>query len=59
MAPADVVRDALAALGTTPSITAGAAYRAAEAMFRSMPRRDVVEMMSTITSQLVSRDTPR
>jgi uncharacterized protein len=56
MEPADVVRDALAALGTTPSIAAGAANRAAEAMFRSMPRRQVIELMSGITSQLVSRD---
>jgi short-subunit dehydrogenase len=53
MEPADVVRDALAALGTTPSITAGAANRGAEAMFRSMSRRDVIELMSGITSQLV------
>jgi len=53
MEPADVVRDALAALGTTPSITAGAANRAAEAMFRSMARRDVIELMSGITSRLV------
>ena len=53
MEPADVVRDALAALGTTPSIAAGAANRAAEAMFRSMTRRDVIELMSGITSQLV------
>jgi short-subunit dehydrogenase len=56
MEPADVVRDALAALGTTPSITAGAANRAAEAMFRSMARRDVIELMSRITSQLVPPD---
>jgi short-subunit dehydrogenase len=54
MEPADVVRDALAALGTTPSIAAGAANRAAEAMFRSMARRDVIELMSGITSRLVS-----
>ncbi len=56
MEPADVVRDALAALGTTPSIAAGAANRAAEAMFRSMARRDVIELMSGITSQLVPPD---
>jgi hypothetical protein len=56
MEPADVVRDALAALGTTPSIVAGAANRAAEAMFRSMSRRDVIELMSQITSQLVAPD---
>lgn len=54
MEPADVVRDALAALGTTPSIAAGAANRAAEAMFRSMSRRDVIELMSRITSRLVA-----
>jgi len=53
MEPEDVVREALAALGTTPSITAGAANRKAEALFRSMPRRDVIELMSGITSRLV------
>jgi short-subunit dehydrogenase len=58
MEPADVVRDALAALGTTPSIAAGAANRAAEATFRSMARRDVVELMSRITSKLVPPDRP-
>ncbi len=56
MEPADVVRDALAALGTTPSIAAGAANRAAEATFRSMSRRDVIELMSRITSRLVPPD---
>ncbi len=56
MEPVDVVRDALAALGTTPSIAAGAANRAAEAMFRSMTRRDVIELMSRITSQLVQAE---
>ena len=49
-----VVREALAALGTTPSFVAGAANRAGEAMFRSMARRDVIELMSSITGQLVS-----
>jgi short-subunit dehydrogenase len=56
MEPADVVRDALAALGTTPSLAAGAANRAAEAMFRSMDRREVIELMSGITSRLVPPD---
>jgi short-subunit dehydrogenase len=56
MEPAEVVRDALAALGTTPSIAAGAGNRAAEAMFRSMTRRDVIELMSGITSRLVPSD---
>jgi short-subunit dehydrogenase len=58
MEPADVVRDALAALGTTPSIAAGAANRAAEAMFRGMQRREVIELMSGITSRLVPPDLP-
>jgi short-subunit dehydrogenase len=58
MEPADVVRDALAALGTTPSIAAGAANRAAEARFRSMARRDVIELMSGITSRLVKPEMP-
>jgi short-subunit dehydrogenase len=58
MEPADVVRDALAALGTTPSIAAGVANRAAEAMFRNMARRDVIELMSGITSRLVPPDAP-
>jgi short-subunit dehydrogenase len=54
MEPADVVRDALAGLGTTPSMPAGAGNRAAEAMFRSMSRREVIELVSRITSGLVS-----
>jgi uncharacterized protein len=54
MEPADVVRDALAALGTTPSIAAGAANRSAEAAFRRMSRRDVIELMSGITGRLTS-----
>ena len=58
MEPADVVRDALAALGTTPSIAAGAANRAAEAMFRGMRRREVIELMSGITSRLVPPEAP-
>jgi short-subunit dehydrogenase len=58
MEPRDVVREALAALGTTPSLVAGADNRAAETMFRSMSRRDVVELMSGITSRLVPPTTP-
>jgi uncharacterized protein len=54
MEPADVVRDALAGLGTTPSLPAGAGNREAEAMFRSMSRREVIELVSEITSGLVS-----
>ena len=53
MEPADVVREALTALGAIPSIAAGPANRAAEAMFRSMTRQSVIELMSGITSKLV------
>ena len=53
---ADVVRDALAALGKTPSTAAGVANRKAEAAFRRMARRDVIELMSGITAQLVAPD---
>jgi short-subunit dehydrogenase len=53
MEPADVVRDALAHLGTTPSVAAGDANRRAEAYFRSRSRREVIELMSAITSKLV------
>ena len=53
MDPADVVREALAALGHTPSLVVGTANRAAEAMFRSMTRRQVIEIVSGITSRLV------
>ena len=53
MDPADVVREALAALGHTPSLVAGPDNRAAEAMFRSMSRRQVIEIVSGITTRLV------
>ena len=54
MEPADVAREALALLGTPPSAAAGTANRAAEAAFRRMSRREVVELMSGITSGLRS-----
>jgi short-subunit dehydrogenase len=58
MEPSEVVREALAALGSTPSFVPGAANRAAEAMFRSMARREVIELMSAITSQLIPPHSP-
>jgi len=39
-------------------VSAGAANRAAEAMFRGMDRRAVIELMSAITSQLVPPPAP-
>ena len=53
MAPAEVVAEALDMLGSTPSFVAGEMNRAGEAYFRSLPRRQVVEIMSGITGVLV------
>lgn len=53
MEPADVVAEALALLGSTPSTPVGAANRRAERFFRSLSRREVIELMSAITSKLV------
>jgi len=54
MEPAEVVAEALALLGTTPSTPVGDANRQAEQFFRSVSRREVIELMSAITSKLVS-----
>ena len=56
MEPADVVREALATLGHEPHLVPGELNRqAAEALAR-MPRRQVVELMSAITAQLLRND---
>jgi short-subunit dehydrogenase len=54
MDPSDVVAEALALLGTAPSTPVGDANRQAEQFFRSLTRREVIELMSSITSKLVS-----
>ena len=53
MEPSEVVAEALALLGTTPSTPVGDANRRAEQFFRSISRREVIELMSSITSKLV------
>jgi uncharacterized protein len=53
MEPAEVVAEALAMLGTTPSAPAGEANRQAEQYFRSLSRPEVIELMSAVTSKLV------
>jgi short-subunit dehydrogenase len=58
MEPAAVVADALAMLGTTPSTPSGDANRQAERYFRSLSRREVIELMSAITSKLVPPEPP-
>lgn len=53
MEPADVVREALDTLGVEPHLVAGEMNRQAAAALMSMPRRQVIELMSAITGQLV------
>lgn len=52
MAPGPVVAEALAALGTMPTLVPGEENRAAEAFFRAMSRQEIIEMMSGITDRL-------
>ncbi len=63
MEPADVVREALGALGVEPSIVPGELNRQSAALLAGMPRRDAIELVSAITSKLVRNDggseTPR
>src|SRR3954449_7220609 len=54
MEPAEVVTDALSMLGTTPSTPSGDANRQAEQFFRGLSRREVIELVSAITSKLVT-----
>lgn len=59
MDPADVVREALDALGVEPVVVPGEMNRqGAEALAR-LPRRDVIELMSTVTRRLVTNYRPR
>ena len=53
MEPAEVVRHALAALGDGPNIVPGEMNQQGVAMLASMPRRQAVEMMSSITRDLL------
>ena len=56
MEPADVVREALAALGVEPVVVPGDLNRqGAEALAR-LPRRQAIELLSSITSKLVRND---
>jgi hypothetical protein len=56
MEPADVVREALAALGAEPAVIPGEMNRqGAEALAR-LPRRQAIELLSAITGQLKRND---
>lgn len=52
MEPADVVREALAALGVEPTVVPGDLNRQGAAALASLPRRQAIELMSAITAQL-------
>jgi short-subunit dehydrogenase len=59
MEPADVVREALAALGVEPSIVPGDLNRQGAAALARLPRRQAIELMSEITAKLIRNDRPR
>jgi len=59
MEPADVVREALAALGVEPSMVPGALNRQGAEAIARLPRRQAIELMSAITAKLVRNDRPR
>src|SRR5262249_4775742 len=59
MEPAEVVREALAALGVEPVVVPGELNRqGAEALAR-LPRRQAIELMSAVTRRLVPNHRPR
>jgi short-subunit dehydrogenase len=51
-----VVREALDALGQEPSLVPGAGNREGAEALRALPRRQAIELMSTITSALRRND---
>jgi hypothetical protein len=59
MEPADVVREALDALGGDPSIVPGELNRQGAEMLAHFSRRQAIEMMSEITAKLVRNDGKR
>jgi uncharacterized protein len=59
MEAADVVREALAALGVEPFVVPGELNRQGAAALASLPRRQAIELMSAVTGQLVPNHRPR
>jgi short-subunit dehydrogenase len=53
MEPADVVREALDALGVEPSVVPGEMNRQGAAVIAQLPRRQAIELMSTVTARLI------
>ncbi len=58
MEPADVVREALAALGVEPVVVPGALDRQGADGLARLPRRQVIELMSAVTGRLVPNYRP-
>jgi uncharacterized protein len=58
MEPADVVREALDALGVEPSMVPGEINRSGAEAIARLPRRQAIELMSEITAKLVRNDRP-
>jgi short-subunit dehydrogenase len=56
MEPAEVVREALAALGVEPSVVPGELNRQGAEVLARMPRRKAIELMSVVTGNLVRND---
>jgi uncharacterized protein len=56
MEPADVVREALAALGVTPNVVPGEINRQGAEGLSRLPRREAIEFLSGITGILVRND---
>ncbi|MEW6269469.1 MAG: SDR family NAD(P)-dependent oxidoreductase [Thermodesulfobacteriota bacterium] len=59
MDPADVVREALDALGVEPLVIPGETNRQGAALIAQLPRRQAIEVMSAVTARLVRNDRPR
>ena len=59
MEPADVVREALAALGVEPLVIPGEMNRQGAAGIAQLPRRQAIEFMSQFTAGLVRTDRSR
>jgi hypothetical protein len=59
MEPADVVREALGALGVEPGIVPGELNRQGADALARLPRRQAIELLSTITGALVPNHRPR
>jgi uncharacterized protein len=56
MEPADVVREALAALGVEPNVVPGEINRQGAEAMKRLPRREAIELVSAITGTLVRND---